>query len=72
VFGKNAIEEVLHTTDFKKAKRERNLKVVEIFDRIARARLGRMTSADIRDEAECYRRRRFAELQENPGGLLSA
>ena len=70
VFGKNVIEEALHTTDFEKAKRLRNLKVVEIFDRFRRAELGRMTSADIQEEAENYRRKRFTELWEKPGDLL--
>jgi integrase len=70
IFGRNAIEEALHTTDFEKAKRLRNLKVVEIFESFDRALLGRMTSADIQLEAERYWRKRFSELQEKPGDLL--
>ncbi len=69
VFGKT-IEESLHTTDVLKARRSRNLKAVEIFDSFERARLGRMTSADIQLEAERYRQKRFLELREKPGDLL--
>lgn len=70
IYGKNVIEESLYTTELETARRQRNLKVVEIFDGFKRARLGRMTSADIQLEAERYRQKRFLELQETPGDLL--
>jgi integrase len=67
VYGKKEIGRSLHTSDPKEAKRRKHAVVAEIFADFERARLGRLTSADIEDEAQRYLRERLEAIQTDPG-----
>src|ERR1700722_12156838 len=66
-FRKRTIERALHTADFEMAKKLKHPVLIEIFADFDRARLQKITSADIEAEAQRYVRERFAEIRKNPG-----
>lgn len=71
IFRKRTIERALHTADFESAKKLKHPILTEIFADFDRARLQRITSADIEAEAQRYVRERIAELRVNPGDTFA-
>lgn len=71
LFRKRAIERALHTADFESAKKLKHPILTEIFASFDRARLQRITSADIEAEAQRYVNERIAELRANPGDTFA-
>ena len=72
LLGKKTIEHALNTSDLKEAQRRKHAVVDEILTRFERARLHKITSADIQHEAKCYLRKRLAAIQERPGNTFEA
>ncbi len=67
---KRTIERALNTSDFKEAQKLRHAALAEIHADFDRARLGKITSADIEHEAQIYLRERLATIQARPGGTF--
>ncbi len=72
VLRKRTIEEALNTGDLTKARRRKHAVVAEIFAAFERARLGRITSADIEQEAQRYLREQLQEILDRPSDTFTA
>jgi integrase len=67
LFRKRTIERPLKTTDESEAHRRKHSVLAEIFADFERARLSKITSADIEQEAQRYLRERLQEILNRPG-----
>ncbi|HKU65957.1 MAG TPA: site-specific integrase [Rhizomicrobium sp.] len=66
-FGKKTVEKSLDTSDLKIAQRRKHAVLAEIVAEFERALTGRLTSADIEQEAKAYLRERVSAILARPG-----
>jgi integrase len=71
VLRKRSIEQALNTSDLTEARRLKHAVVAGIFADFERARLGRITSADMEQESQRYLRERLQEILERPGDTFT-
>lgn len=72
LLSKRTIERPLKTSDLSEARRLKHAVLAEIFADFERARLGRITSADIEQGSQRYLRERLQEIQQRPGDTFTA
>lgn len=71
VLRKRSIEQALNTSDKEEARRRKHAVIARIMADFERARLGKITSADIEQEAQRYLRERLQEILDRPGDTFT-